>query len=449
MKKLPLLLTGLLAAQPAGAAFPVKEYVEQQPSNNASNVYDSFQRSGRKKSDDTLIVTGLRANFRKYMDRINVPGLISASALPEIAQVIGPGTIAGSFRLGDTIYLRWSGTPGPREGDRYHTFSPAIVMQSLLDPTEFQIRQRPAKLQDIPRDFRMAGFFYEVSGTVRVVRIRQGTVEAVIERLSGQLSTGDQLMPLLPVKPKITPVTGGIQLAAAVVAGSPSDRLSTTERSFIYINRGARDGIKEGRVFQAVESVRLEGPVSGPAPERSLGEAMVVHVTDSYSTAIITKQFEVIRIGSLLKTRQELGDIPNSAAFSDLIPSTGSTSTAPLGVPEVPEIGDVGARQDPSLPEPQPGRVRGAGEASLSELDALEKSLQLNKLTPEERARLGRLSRQEKLDAEAREENEDGAPEITAPQGSFGKPATDGKKKPKKAKRSQDEEELNLLMMEN
>lgn len=445
MKTLPLLLTGLLAAQPAGAAFPVKEFVEQQPTNNSSNVYDSFKRSARKKGDDTLIVTGLRANFRKYTDRVNVPGFISASAIPEIAQVIGPGTIAGSFRLGDTIYLRWSGTPGPREGDRYNTYSPAIVMQSLLDPTEFSVRQRPAKLQEIPGDFRMAGFFYEISGTVRVVRVRQGTVEAVIERLSGQLSTGDQLMPLIPVKNKITPVTGGIQLAAAVVCGSPADRLSTTERSFIYINRGARDGIKEGRVFQAVESVRLEGPVSGPAPERSLGEAMVVHVTDSYSTAMITKQFEVIRIGSLLKTRQELGDIPSGAAFADLIPATGSTATSPTGVPEVPEIGDVGARQDPSLPEP--GRTR-KGEASLSELDALEKSLQLNKLTPEERARLGRLSRQEKLDAEPRDEDEDGAPAITAPQNSFGKPKTDQKKKPKKS-RPQDEEELNLLMMEN
>ncbi|RZA06924.1 MAG: hypothetical protein EOP11_09080 [Proteobacteria bacterium] len=430
----------MLATLTASAAMPVREFTEDGAAN-ASSAYSSFQRANKKADNDSFIVGGLRASFSRFSERIRVPGFVSASALPEIAQVIGPSNVGTSFRLGDTIFLRWSGSPGPREGDRYSTFTPAVVMQSLLDATEFQVRLRPPTLQELPPDFRMAGFFYEGSGTVRIVRIRQGIVEAVIERLSGQLHLSDQLMPLLPVKAKVTPITGGIQLAAAVVSGSPSDRLSTTVRSFVYINRGARDGIKEGRVFQAVDSVKLDGAINGPAPERSLGEAMVVHVTDSYSTAIITKQFEVVRIGSLLKSKQELELIPSASPFSDFLKPESGSGVAPATTPEIPEIGEIGATQDRTLPDPGNAPKR---KSNLSELDQIEQGLNAGKLSAEERARLGRLSRQEKLDAANASEDEEPAP-IASPSLGKAKP----KAKAKKKKKSNDEEELNLLMLQN
>lgn len=445
MKMNALIAGMMLATLSASAGFPVREFTETHKGSNANATYLLRQKAQTKAISDSLGESTLRANFRRYSERVRVPGFVSASAIPEIAQVIGPSNVGNSFRLGDTVYLRWSGSPGPREGDRYQTYTPAIVMQSMLDATDFQIRLRPPSLQEMPPDFRMAGFFYEATSTVRIVRVRQGIVEAVIERLSGQLFNGDQLMPLLPVKEKITAVTGGIQLAAAVVSGSPADRLSTMERSFLYINRGSRDGIKEGRVFQAVESIRLDGAVNGPAPERSLGEAMVVYVTDSYSTAIITKQFEVIRIGSLLKTKQELDTIPSGAPFSDMVPGSGSGRSNGPGTPEIPEMGDLEAHQDRTLPDP--GKAPKKRKSTLSELDEMEQGMNAGKLTPEERARLGRLSRQEKLDHEDGADEEDDAPEIAAPKNSFGKPKP--KAKAKKKKRSNDEEELNLLMMEN
>jgi hypothetical protein len=444
MKMNALFAGMMLATLSASAGFPVREFTEGAKEGSASSTYSSYQKATNKANADSLVVGGLRANFKRFSDRVRVPGFVSASAIPEVGQVIGPANVGNSFRLGDTIYIRWSGSPGPREGDRYHTFTPAIVMQSLLDATDFQIRLRPPSLKELPPDFRMAGFFYEATSTIRIVRVRQGIVEAAIERLSGQLYVGDQLMPTLPVKEKITPITGGIQLAAAVVSGSPADRLSTMERSFIYINRGARDGIKEGRVFQAVESVRLDGAVNGPAPERSLGEAMVVHVTDSYSTAIITRQFEVIRIGSLLKTKQELELIPSAAPFSDMMHPEKSPLTTPSGTQEIPEMGDIGAGQDRTLPDP--GKAPARPKSNLSELDEIERGMGAGKLSAEERARLGRLSRQEKLDREQTEDEEE-APPLAGPENSFGKPKA--KPKPKKKKRTNDEEELNLLMLEN
>lgn len=410
----------------------------------------TYKKQRQKSAERDMVIGTARQSYLKFSRRVNVPGFISSSALTEIANLMGPSNVTASFRIGDTVYFQWVGTPGPREGERWAVFTPAVVLQSTLDPTEFSVKTQPAKIQDLPENSRLAGFFYESNGVIRITKINQGLVEAVIEKLSGQVSLGDKLMPIIPIKNNIVPAVGGIQLAAAVVAGSPADRLSTTSKSFIYINRGSRDGIREGRVFQAVETVSVDRAVSGMAPEVSLGEAMVVHVSDSYSTAMITKQFDVIRIGSLLKTKQEFNALTQKIPFTNFIP--GGSVKGTDDYVEVPTMGDLDAETDPTLPDPV-RKKPAPPQPALSELDALERSQKFNSLTPEERSRLGKLSRQEKVGEESEDADiSDLGTPIPAPvDNSFrqGAPKKGDKKKKKKAPDANDEEELNQLMMQN
>ena len=88
-----------------------------------------------------------------------------------------------------------------------------------------------------------------------MVKIKGGLVTCVLEGLSGQVQTGDQLMLTPPLVENITPINSGIQLSAAVVSGSPAGRLSTTRRSYLYLNRGSRDGVRVGRVFESIQTV--------------------------------------------------------------------------------------------------------------------------------------------------------------------------------------------------
>jgi hypothetical protein len=422
-----------LAAPPGGAN---KGYIESDgPKSQATGAYKDFKK---KSEGQNYFLGGIRESNQRAIDRIHVPGFISAAPISTIATVVGPDVFATSFRMGDNIFLRWTGSPGPRVGDRYHTYTPAFVIQNSSDPTDFLIRLPPAEGYGIPSDFRLAGYFYESTGTIRITRVTQGLVEALVEGLSGRLGMGDQIMPLLPQYSKIEPITGGIQLAAAIVAGSPADRLSTTKGSFIYINRGARDGMRVGRVFEALETVKLNG-AGTIAPELSVGEAMVIFVSDSYSTAVITKQFDVIRIGSLLKTQQEFNRAPPKTIFRN----TGE-NVAPIAEPEVPAA---------------------TSDSVLSELDSLERSQEIRGLSPAEKERLDRLSRQNKdtgsFSPSPVNEDYEGLKDGVSPQvpglppsgNSFntGKPQTkkvDPKKK-KKKQSSNDEEELNMLMMQN
>jgi len=442
---------------PLGSAF----VEERTPNKNSSTYYEQLKKS-RLKSDDAQMEQGsliqsTRLIYAKFSSRLRVPGFISATPLPQMAKIVGPNKHGTLLRVGDTTFVRWSGAPLPRPGDRYATFTPAIVVQNLVNPTEFTILPSLATLETLPKNTRQAGYFYETTGRLKIIRIRNGLMEAMVEQLKGALSVGDELMQEPPKLENITPIRSGIQLSAAVICGSPHDRLSTTKRSYIYINRGSRDGIRVGRVFESIESVELDQTIGGPAPLISNGEAIVIHTTDSYSTAMITEQFDVIRIGSLLRTQQETSPVMPVSPFDGYKEEnaamraryrTPEVRQKSEEIPEVPSLNNLPGAEDSSLPEP--GRT--APEPQLSELDSMERSLRTKELSVAEKARLGKLSQQEKLKSANLEELEEdnGIPGAPSLENSFQDPKKKAKsdKKPKK-KAKNDEEELNKLMMDN
>jgi hypothetical protein len=457
-----LLLLACAVLSPSAHAQPKKsslapEFVEERASKGSDSSYLDQHKKTRQKMDEeqfaqTDLIQSARRIYAQFSNRLRVPGFISAAPLPQLARVVGPVRLEKSFRVGDTVYLRWAGAPSPKVGDSFATYTPAIVTQSLLDPTEFSVLPTQEPHESLPKDNRMAGYFYEVTGRVRIFRIRGGLIEGMVEQLKGQLAVGDELMQETPKLKDVKPISGGIQLSAAVVCGSPYDRLSTTKKSFIYINRGSRDGIRVGRIFESIENVMLDQSVGGASPQLSNGEAMVVHTTDSYSTAIITKQFDVIRIGSLLRTKQDSVPITPVTPFEGYQEQNAAMQLQDK-IPEVPNLDDAPESVDPSLPEPSKAPTKEKEEEQLSELDALEKSMQAKSLTPAEKSRLGKLSKQEKLKSETREEVEEddaGLPAQPTVENSFreGKKSTKKDKKAKKRAKN-DEEELNQLMMEN
>jgi len=429
---------------------PNGEFVEKRASKSATNdYYDQLTKRRQKQDEEQLnkesLIQSARHIYANFSTRFRVPGFISATPLPQMARIVGPVLPESNFRMGDTLFVRWSGAPMPKPGDRFSTFTPAIVTQNLLAPTEFSVFLSQYAI--LPKDTRLAGYFYEVTGRLKILRTRGGLVEAMVEQQKGQITVGDELMKETPKIQNLTPINSGIQLSAAIVCGSPYDRLSTTEKSFIYINRGSRDGIRVGRVFESIESVALDQSVGGAAPVLSNGEAIVIHTTDSYSTAMITRQFDVIRMGSLLRTKQETNPITPISPF-DGYKKENTEKKKENQIPIVPNLESLPSETDASLPEPR----QKAPEPQLSDLDSLEKSLQTNELSPSEKTRLNKLSNQEKIKSANLEELEEdnGVPGTPSLENSFqdGKKGVKKDRKPKK-KAKNDEEELNQLMMEN
>lgn len=452
MRATGALLACLALASTSAFGF-VRAYVE--PGNNKAELEELS--AGREKmkgnsADQDKYFGGFRELYQKFNEKVVVPGYISAAGRGEIAKIVGPDVLGTSFRLGDTLFLRWTGSPAPQVGAIYSVHTPAIVIQNTENPTDFTVGLPPTAAEGLPKNQRLAGYFFEGSGRVRIVKISQGLVEAVLETQTGQVQIGDQLMPALPVLDSLKPSYSSIQLSAAVVCGSPADRISTTRNSFIYINRGSRDGVKVGQMFEAVERVALEMSASAMNPEMSAGQAIVVHVSDSYSTAMITKQFDVIRMGSLIRTMNPLTPTLSKAPFTNMGSKHAlQPQIQPADeIPEVPNLDDS-TNEAPNLPDPmQPPKVPAPGPSPLSDLDALERSQNFQNLNPEERNRLSRLSRQERVGEKGPSAEDAADEEVAAPSAdnSFAKGKKPAKKNNKK-KKVNDEEELNNLMMQN
>lgn len=448
-----LLLPVFLHAAPK-SSLQRPEFVETRSGDGKQSAY--YEQIKRKmverdaeQMDQMNLIQSNRDLYRNFSMRFRVPGFISSTPLPRLARIIGPTRQELLMRQGDTVFIRWVGAPMPRTGDRFGTFTPKIVTQNLLNPTDFTVISSLKENESLPQDTRLAGYFYETTGRIKIVRVRGGLVEGIVEQLRGQVSVGSELMVEPPKLQTLTPITGGLQLSAAVVCGSPADRLSTTKNSFIYINRGSRDGIRVGRVFESIENVKLDESAGGAAPYLSNGEAIVVHTTDSYSTAMITRQFDVIRMGSLLRTTDDSNPSVPVSPFQGYKEEKKQAEREDR-IPEVPNLENLsGDNTDRSLPEPR----KPAPAPELSELDAMEKSLKAPDLTPTEKSRLNKLSRQEKVKSSSLEEvqRDTGTPGVPSVENSFSTGKKTAKKAPPKAKKKtkNDEEELNQLMMEN
>lgn len=447
-----LLVTALLL--PAGLAHGfVKEFTEVGKSKTQGLDQNDYNNFKSKNISQDKFYGGFRDLYRSFSEKTNVPGFISAAPQNEIGKVVGPDVMGTSFRVGDTVYIRWATGQTPQVGAIFSVYTPAIVMQNMADPTDFQVGLVPVNSSDpLPKDHRLAGYFYESSGKVRVTKVDQGIVQAILETQTGQIQIGDHLMVPPPSNLVIKPTYGSIQLSAAVVCGSPSDRISTTKNSYIYINRGSRDGIRVGQMFEAVERVGLDPSVSAANPEVSAGEAMVIHTTDAFSTAVITSQFDVIRMGSLLRTKNPNAPVLSKAPFTNMRQnvSTKAPVEKPDELPEVPSLDDP-LNNAPNLPDPMLQKPE-PKLSPLSELDALEKSMNPQNLSPEEKNRLSRLSRQQRVGEsapKAEEDDEESNPDLPGLESSFSKNKKAAKKPAKKKKQSNDEEELNMLMMQN
>lgn len=437
----------------------VKEFTEADAPQlqKKSAAYEEYKNNTEK---NFKIEGSLKKNYVEYAQRITVPGMISAHPLQKIAKIIGP--LNGIIFKGDKVYLRWIGGPSPQVGSVFSVYSPAIVLQNVDNPTDFIARVPKKEHESWPKDFRPAGYMYDTNAEIQITNVSAGLVEAVVMNLRGIISVDDEIMLPLPRYQSITPITSSHPVTAAVVAGSPYDRLATMPHNFVYINRGSRDGMKIGHIFEAVESVKLEES-NTKAPSRSLGSAIIVFVSDAFSTAMITNQFDMIHVGSLLKTKNIGPEGPENFKLrsGEILPLT----AAPIAV--APQEFDLKSKVE-SIKTDQPD-IKAAKpileKPKLSELDELEKREQAKTLTMEEKNRLEQLNKQESASKEQEPSPNtqaqipanppDGdAPSLPPPPSAFvqGKNTAikDKKKNLKKdKKKSRDEEELNQLMMQN
>lgn len=244
----------------------------------------------------------LRRVFSTTTPHIKPPGFISTTRVGSLGIIVGGiSKEVDTYHLSSNVYLRWRGGK-PNIGDIFAVYTPRVILQSKSNFTDFELfpSNSPA-LPEKLKIFHHAGFFYEINGEVEIVDNSENVIRARVINHGSAIRLGDELMKPLPIHTGIPRNYSAKRITASVVLGHPHDRISPAEGSFMYINRGTRDGVDVGTVFHTLEKVKLKH-VPSIQKKVELGEAVVVYATTSYSTALVTKQWQTIRLGSLLES---------------------------------------------------------------------------------------------------------------------------------------------------
>lgn len=264
-------------------------------------------------------------------------GFISKHILPDANFVAGglqtPTTT--HFTRGDVVYL---------EGTGYTTGAEYEVVRALRDVNEYEMYPGEKKLM------KDTGQPYEEVGRVKVIDTRNKTAIARIEYACDAVNPGDTTIPFAekqatsfhsPIKfDRFLPASS--KVSGRVVMGKDFDSVMGTGHK-LYLNVGSNQGVKIGDYFRAVRSYEadLNDPAdslsfkaaiaedtqkktpsvdpkmftksNGPIihvrdlPRRSVGEIVIIGVTDTTATGMIVFSLEDVHSGD----RVELDQVNN------------------------------------------------------------------------------------------------------------------------------------------
>jgi hypothetical protein len=277
-------------------------------------------------SPTTMSFATLRVQTPTYAD-LYCAGFISKQTLPDANFVAGglqtPATT--KYTRGDIVYLKGAGYSAGAEYE---------IVRALRDVNEYEMFPGQAKL------LKATGQAYEEVGRVKVIDTRSKTAIGQIEYSCDGANPGDTVIPFAekqavtfhaPMRfDRFLPASNKLQ--GRIVMGKDFDsELATGQK--VYINLGANQGVKIGDFFRAVRKydADLKDPVdslsfraalaedtqkkvpsfdpamfekgNGPVihvrdlPRRSVGEIVIIGVTNTTATGMVVFALEDVHAG--------------------------------------------------------------------------------------------------------------------------------------------------------
>jgi hypothetical protein len=272
----------------------------------------------------------LRVQTPTYAD-LYCAGFISKNTLPDAAYVAGglqtPTTT--KFTRGDMIYLQGTGYSAGAEYE---------IVRALRDVNEYETFPGQKKL------LKATGQPYEEVGRVKIIDTRNRTAIGQIEYACDGVNPGDTAIPFAekqavtfhaPIRfDRFLPASS--KTSGRIVMGKDFDsQLGTGQK--VYLNVGANQGVKIGDFYRATRSYTadLDDPVdslsfkaaiaedtqkktpsvdpamftkgNGPVihvrdlPRRSVGEIVIIGVTNTTATGMIVFALEDVHAGDMVE----------------------------------------------------------------------------------------------------------------------------------------------------
>lgn len=171
--------------------------------------------------------------------------------------------------------------PCVRDGDRYTVYR---VEREVLHPITG----------------KRVGYKVDFLGDAKVLSTVRPLVSVLITRSHSEMSRGDLLTNVFEPLQLVTPTPNKVQLTGVIV-DFHHETTAAGAYSYIYIDKGADDGVEKGNRFEVVW--RGDGLARGNVsnlkdyPDEQIGIAMIVEAYDRHSLALLTSTVRELERG--------------------------------------------------------------------------------------------------------------------------------------------------------
>ena len=161
--------------------------------------------------------------------------------------------------------------------------------------TVFENRSRRGKLL---RFLRSGKNEIVVRGTIKIVSYLQDSLysASILESLT-EIFPGNSLF---EGEPRVYDFSqkGPIGSGSGLIIGTPNEsRIALSLGSLVYLNRGQKDGIREGDFFYILAKARKRAFMRSYKYEAFLGQLKVIHTTQNEATGIVVEARDQIYVG--------------------------------------------------------------------------------------------------------------------------------------------------------
>lgn len=254
--------------------------------HSSRSVVDKLEPEVRDLPNDELPPISIK----KLKNLILHPMLIPENdfeALPMVVSGGAPGDI--TYTAGDTIYVK--GLKDQQVGDQVSVFS---KFRKIIDPDTKE----------------SLGFEVRYNGDATISQI--GPVSSLeLTNTVNYVSPLDRVinMPVQQI-PDLTPHRSDLVITGKIVALYDAIT-STAEDNTVIINRGSRDGVDSGMIFDITDTRKVIDPTSDMdhpkylvMPPTVIGELLIYKVYDKMSFGLITDSARPVLINAIVQSQQ-------------------------------------------------------------------------------------------------------------------------------------------------
>ncbi|WP_417335589.1 LysM peptidoglycan-binding domain-containing protein [Halobacteriovorax marinus] len=249
---------------------PVPDIVIQEPGDE----YDSsgFDRSSR-------ITFDIKEGF--YLNTF-----ITTNVVQDLGEIEATQKESIFIQKFDKVYVKFDNSVKVKPGDKFSIYSAA-------GKSSHPISDR-------------SGYKYYISGQVKAVRKINHLWECEIFELTGLVSRKDRLTVYTPKINRITRTFNKRNIEGAIVDTFKDTINGISFGDVVYLDRGRADGVELGNIFElfSFKDYGTERKIT-PDPTYKIGEAVVITLTDNFSTILITNSKLDIPVATLALSKTE------------------------------------------------------------------------------------------------------------------------------------------------